>query len=44
MVLISGRNQTVNIKQINEVFGGPLIVYIHFKHWVNVFDGKNLFG
>jgi acyl-ACP thioesterase len=37
------KNQTVNIKHVNEVFGGPLIICIHLRHSVNYFDGEDLF-
>jgi len=44
MVVISRKNQTININQINEVFGAPLAMCIHHTHWVNNFDGRDLFG
>lgn len=37
-------NQTVNINQINEIFGAPLVKCIHFRHCVNGSDGVDLFG
>jgi len=38
------KNQTININQINEVFGTPLAMCIHRIHWVNSFGGRNLFS
>lgn len=38
------KNQTDNINQINDIFDGPLTMCIPFIHWVNIFDGENLFS